>query len=116
MVIHAAHMIENRERDETHATVELEKMRLIWSLVVGSGKLELAANGRPVTRIANGQLHPRLCDLSVCCNGNVLSREFVDCVFRGVIDCRAAPQNPSGAIPRGGSSDRSAGCPGLREE
>ena len=65
-----------------------KKLRLLWSvvedtraaLVVGSGKLELAANGRPVTRIATGRLHPPFCDLSVCCNGtalNVLSREFV---------------------------------------
>ena len=84
-------MIDNRERDSTHTTVELEKMRLIWSvvehtraaLVVGSSKPELAANGRPFTRTANGRLHPRSCDLSVSCNDtalNVLSREFVDCV------------------------------------
>ena len=66
----------------------MRAVRVLWSvveetraaLVVGSGKLELVANGRPVTRIANGRLHPRLSDLSVCCNGtalNVLSREFV---------------------------------------
>ena len=86
---------------------------------MGSGKPELAANGRPVTKKANGRLHPRLCDAFVCCNGtalNVLSREFVKRLFRDVIDCCAAPKNPSGAISRGGSSDRSAGCPGLRGE
>ena len=67
----------------------------------------------------SGRLHPRLCDLSVCCDGPaliVLSREFVDRVFRDVIDCCAVPHNSSGATPRGGSSDRSAGCPGLRGE
>ena len=46
----------------------------------------------------------------------VLSREFVERVFRDVVDCCAAPQNPSGAIPRGGSSDGSARCPELGGE
>ena len=47
---------------------------------------------------------------------NVLSRGIVDRVFRGVIERCAVRQNPGGVIPRDGSSDRSGGCPELREE
>ena len=68
---------------------------------------------------ANRHLHPRLFDPSVYCNGpalSVLSRGVIVRVFRDVIDRCAAPQNPSGAIPRDGSSDRSVGCLELRGE
>ena len=54
---------------------------------------------------------------SLSCNGtawNVLSRDSVDRIFRDVIE-RAFQQNPDGAIPRDGSSDRSGGCPELRD-
>ena len=47
---------------------------------------------------------------------NVLSREFVDCAFRGVIVRCAGPQNPGGTILRDGSSDRSGGYQELHEE
>ena len=62
---------------------------------------------------ANRHLHPRLFDPSVYCDGpalSVLSRGVIVRVFRDVIDRCAAPQNPSGAILRDGSSDRSVGC------
>ena len=67
----------------------------------------------------NRHLHPRLFDPSVCCNGpalSVLSRGVIVRVFRHVIDRCAAPQNPSGARPGDGSSDRSVGCLELRGE
>ena len=70
-------------------------------------------------KIANGRLHPRLCDLSLGCNGtalSVLSRGVVARVFHDVIDRCAAPQNLSGTTLRDGSSDRSAVCPELRDE
>ena len=66
---------------------------------------------------ANGRLHPRLCDLFVYCRSvalNVLSRVFVDCVFRDVIERCAVPQNPVGAIPRDGNSVGSGGRQELR--
>ena len=47
---------------------------------------------------------------------NVLSRESVDRVFRDVIERCAIQQNPGGAIPRDGSSDRPGGCLELRGE
>ena len=75
MVVHAVHMIDNNERGETHTTVKLEKLRLNKStadglveqrgekrhgtqhvaLAVGSAKPELAGNGRPITKKANGR-------------------------------------------------------------
>ena len=108
-------MMQNNERDETHTTAK-ENLRLIKSnadglverrgkkgvkqstllLLLGCAEPELAANGRPVMKIANGRLYPRLCDTSVCCNGtalSVLSRGVVARVFQDVIDRCAAPQN-----------------------
>ena len=109
----------------THTTVETEKgassghklrtQRVAH--VVSGAKSELAANGCPIMKKANGRLHPRLGDPPVCCNGtaqNVLSRESVDRVFRDVIERCAVQRNPGGAIPRNGSSDRSGGCLELR--
>ena len=77
MVMHVVRMIDSREWDETHTTVELEKGAPRVALVVGSAQSELAASGRPSTKKANGRLHLRLCDPSVSCNGtalNVLTR------------------------------------------
>ena len=59
MVVHAVHMIDNRERDETHTTVELENLRLIRSiaedtrvaLVVGCAN----PNWRRVVALSRGE-------------------------------------------------------------
>ena len=40
--------------------------------IEGSAASELAANGRPTAKKANGRVHPRLFDPSVCCNGTAL--------------------------------------------
>ena len=134
MVVHAVHVIDNSEGRNTH-DCHLEKLRLIRSnadgpverevkeretyrvaLVEGCAKPELAANGRPITKIANGRLHLHLLGTSVFCNGtalSVLSRGVVVRAFRDALD--RYPQNPCEAISRDGSSARSVGCLELRE-
>ena len=77
-------------------------------------------NGRLVYEESEWSLaSPPVGYIVLYCDGtalSVLSRGVVDRVFRDEVERCAAPQNPGGAIPRGGSSDRSGGCLELREE